>query len=179
MTDNLFDWEQPDEKTQNFIIEYGQQELTKVKRRSFFTSYFLFIILEFWPTTFSVLLINEYYLGNDVIDRLTISITSILFVILFSIAYYYYNVRSKKKLLSDIKSNKIKTISAVVREKKTRNSILVQLLGEELNSYSIPRKLHKDIESGTSLLAIKYENSNGFNDKYDFILNPNTIAEDD
>lgn len=177
--DNLFDWEKPDENMQNLITEYGEQELTKVKRRSFFTSFFLFIIFEFWPTTFSILLINEFYLGNDVIERLTISLSSIILVLLFSIAYYYYNVRSKKKLLSDIKSNKIKTISTVVREKKKRNSILVQLLGEELSSYKIPRMLHKDIESGTSLLAIKYENCNGFNDKYDFILNPNTIAEDD
>ena len=38
--DNLFDWEKPDENMQNLITEYGEQELTKVKRRSFFTSFF-------------------------------------------------------------------------------------------------------------------------------------------
>lgn len=177
--DNLFDWENPDKKTHNFILQYGEQELAKVKRKSFYTSFFLFIIFEFWPLINSVIYFNQYYLDNDVRSKLIISLSTVLLVIIFSIGYYFYNISSKKKILLDIRNNKIKTIPTVVKEKKIRKSISVQLLGEETKPYTISKKLYKEIESGSSLLAIKYEKGYGFYDKYDFISNPNTIVEEE
>lgn len=179
MFDNFFDWEQPDNKTLNYIKEYGDHEFVKTKKSIFFKFYIMLVTLEFYPFFISSgLLVNYYINETGTKKQVFMGISSIFIILFFVIAYYIFTVRKKKKVLLDIKNNNIKTFSTVVRE-KNKKKILVQLPEEDVKAFIIPAKLYKEIEAGSPLIAIKYDNKNGFYDKYDFILNPNIIAEDE
>ncbi|MBQ9935912.1 MAG: hypothetical protein IJO70_08695 [Lachnospiraceae bacterium] len=179
MFDNLFDWEQPDNETLYYIKEYGKNELAKEKKSRLYSAFALLITLEFYPIFISSgLLVNHYISELSVQKEIFICILFIFIIIFCVIAYYIFTVRKKKKVLLDIKNNNIKTFLTVVRE-KNKKKILVQLPEEDVNAFIIPAKLYKEIEAGSPLIAIKYDNKDGFYDKYDFILNPNIIAENE
>lgn len=178
MLDNIFDWEHPDDKTLNFIKEYGKNELVNQKRQLFYSSFALLLVLEYYPFFVSSGLLVNYYISElSVQKELFISISFIFIIWFCIISYYVFSVRKKKKVLLDITNNNIKIFPTIVREKKKRKKIIVHLPGEDVNAFILSNKQYKEIKEGSSLLAIKYDNKYGFNDKYDFILNPNTIAE--
>lgn len=180
MFDNLFDWEQPNDKSLNHIKEYGKKELAKAKSSIFLKFYIMLVTLEFYPIFITAGILVNYYINETATKKhVFMGISSIFVILIFVISYYIFTVRKKKKVLIDINNNKIKTFSAVVQEKNKKRTILVQLPGEDDKSYAIPKNLYNEIESGSPLIAIKYDNKNGFNDKYDFIKDPNIIAQDE
>lgn len=183
MLENLFDWEYPDDKTNNYIKEYGKAKFEKDRSKLFLLNFAGFAILESLP--FSLLLANIFTINiNERFDLFYASINITQCVIIFILFLIYYNVKIhyKKKKLLDITNNKVKIFNTVVRSKKWflgKHIISVQLFEDKPINYRVDKKLYKNVDKGSSIVAIKYDNKNGFIDKYDFILNPNTILEEE
>lgn len=183
MLDNLFDWEYPDDKTNNCIKEYWNTVYKKERRITLLFHFLTFLIAEYFPIMFAIIFIGMNDLNNAFwFKNLVICIISSILVIVFFIISYIITMRGKKKIMSDIANNKVKTFNTVVRDKKRKfgkHIISVQLLEDKPVDYIVNKKLFKSIDKGSAIIAIKYENKKGFYDKYDFILDPNTIAEND
>ncbi len=183
MLENLFDWEYPDDKTNNSIKEYGKAKFEKERSKLFLLSFAAFSILESFP--FTCLLAEIFTINiNERFDLyyVYINITQCIIIFILFLIFYIVKIRYKKKKLLDITDNKVKIFNTIVRSKKWflgKYIISVQLFEDKPINYRIDKKLYKNVDKGSSIVAIKYDNKNGFIDKYDFILNPNTIIEEE
>ncbi|MBO5388672.1 MAG: hypothetical protein IJZ96_05895 [Lachnospiraceae bacterium] len=177
-----FDWKDPDQKELDYILEFANKEYKNKNSSAYLIGALILVLFEIFPLCMLIgSIASKAPVGDIIRNTAGVAILGGLYV-----TVCYSIKKSRQNLISDINNKNIKIMYVVVRDKKTVQNgdfetkyATVQMSDSELKELKISDELYSKIGLGSLLIAVKYENGTGFNDEYDLLLNPNTIAEND
>ena len=177
-----FDWKDPEQKELDYILEFANKEYKNKNSSAYLIGALILVLVEIFPLCMLIgSIASKAPVGDIIRNTAGVAILGGLYV-----TVCYSIKKSRQNLISDINNKNIKIMYVVVRDKKTVQSgdietkyATVQMSDSELKELKITDELYSKIVLGSLLIAVKYENGTGFNDEYDLLLNPNTIAEND
>ena len=177
-----FDWKDPDQKELDYILEFANKEYKNKNSSAYLIGALILVLFEIFPLCMLIgSIASKAPVGDIIRNTAGVAILGGLYV-----TVCYSIKKSRQNLISDINNKNIKIMYVVVRDKKTVQNgdfetkyATVQMSDSELKELKISDELYSKIGLGSLLIAVKYENGTGFNDEYDLLLNPNSIAEND
>jgi len=177
-----FDWKDPDQKELDYIQEFANKEYKNKTSSAYLIGALILVFVELFPLCMLIgAIASKAPVGDIVRNTAGVAILGGLYAIVC-----HSIKKNRQTLIDDINNKKIKIMYVVVRDKKTVQNgdietkyTTVQMSDNELKEFKISDELYSKIGLGSLLIAVKYENNTGFNDEYDLLLNPNTIAEND